>query len=577
MASAIRENYTNNWILDGLPATTEVENDAIGGSTSYTRQGFPIGFTSPSPHDYAYVHNHINFEIQYQLIRNAPEEYNVVGFSVQPFSVRHKLEKSDPDASTEDVQPAATIVDPIVSCQTNWRTKRHTSAGMIHEDKHQFASGDVLYTYDVIWVENKEKSYSSRWDDYLSTGDEQPTWTHLSSITKISLFLVALSLWHSFKKAEEAPLPVSNSNTDERGCEQIRREHSFLEYTCLASITGTGAQILLTGVVTLCVCTYSRRGSILNTIISSFVLSGFLGGFVAAKQYEMFAGSERTTLLPLLVSALFPGALFGVIFSYYSMAPTGSTLNLQKKCLWHLTLLLATNAVTVFLGSKIGRSRLIYHGPTVNPLLQFEMPERFLIHRCGKAAIIVISGVACNLVMCNWAMSSELEMVVGKMWAGQYYGCAGIRALFLLIIMLLTTVMCSLIAAISTSYLIRWKVMQHTHTLWWCSFLTGGLGIGFFLMVWSINFMEAELGPSVTPQVKALNYALAMVVSMTFFLGMGSAGVFCAQWMHGSQHSQQAIPDPDSAETATITAGEHTSTGWNSLLHVPDATYPPAV
>jgi transmembrane 9 superfamily protein 2/4 len=39
----------------------------------------------------------------------------------------------------------------------------------------QLASGRVLFTYDVIWIENTELKWASRWDIYL-TMDEYVFW-----------------------------------------------------------------------------------------------------------------------------------------------------------------------------------------------------------------------------------------------------------------------------------------------------------------------------------------------------------------------------------------------------------------
>eukprot|EP00978_Attheya_sp_CCMP212_P010229 scaffold24605_cov79-Attheya_sp.AAC.1 len=46
----------------------------------------------------------------------------------------------------------------------------------------QLAEGHVLFTYDVIWIENKDLHWSSRWDVYLNMDHAIPDMFHWLSL-----------------------------------------------------------------------------------------------------------------------------------------------------------------------------------------------------------------------------------------------------------------------------------------------------------------------------------------------------------------------------------------------------------
>lgn len=178
---AINQEYHNNWIVDNLSAASKAEDDAT--ITTRYWQGFPVGFIADDSH-LAYVHNHVNIEIMYHPIERLADEeqkYRVVRLTVEPFSIKHDFKSnggkddftSNDDEKIPQLQDWATIKKPIASCDSNipLGQRSHTTYEMITEvDREpQLASGQVLFTYDVHWVENLELKWASRWDIYLSS------------------------------------------------------------------------------------------------------------------------------------------------------------------------------------------------------------------------------------------------------------------------------------------------------------------------------------------------------------------------------------------------------------------------
>lgn len=167
---AIRKEYHNNWIVDNLPAASKSENDAHI-VTRYW-QGFPIGYVDENDKK-AYVNNHVNIEIMYHPVENEENKYRVVRFTVEPFSIAYDFDDTEnvDDITDKSFLPKrANIKNPIASCDPSNNKKKHTTYDMLKATGHgpQLASGKVLFTYDVIWIENLELKWASRWDIYLS-------------------------------------------------------------------------------------------------------------------------------------------------------------------------------------------------------------------------------------------------------------------------------------------------------------------------------------------------------------------------------------------------------------------------
>jgi len=87
----------------------------------------------------------------------------VVGFYVEPFTVKHKFANNQ-FWDGEDVRTAP----PLSTCDK--------SGPMVFEsigDKQEVKPGRVLFTYDVMWRASNVK-WASRWDIYLTMDNAVP-------------------------------------------------------------------------------------------------------------------------------------------------------------------------------------------------------------------------------------------------------------------------------------------------------------------------------------------------------------------------------------------------------------------
>jgi transmembrane 9 superfamily member 2/4 len=187
VTKAIRKNYHNNWIVDNLSAASKIEDEDI--VTTRYWQGFPIGFI-PINSTKAYINNHVNIEIMYHPVETELGKYRVVRFTVEPFSIKHKYEPIVSLDVLDDEAKIANIKNPIESCQPD--SEVHTTYEMT-KDKPQEASGQVLFTYDVIWIKNLTLKWASRWDIYLTMDDAIPAKVHWLSIANSLVIVFVLS------------------------------------------------------------------------------------------------------------------------------------------------------------------------------------------------------------------------------------------------------------------------------------------------------------------------------------------------------------------------------------------------
>ena len=217
----IDQLYSVNMIVDNLPGATEIPPSLSGEKDNiFYETGWPIGGhycpnenervkdKCPGKRKY-YLHNHLSMKIEYHQpeegyldsittddgtvvttekkgIENKKTEIakRVVKFEIEPFSVRHTLipNKNDPTKKR-----AALCTDP------SKQQLVHLWDGY-EQDISTDKETSVTYTYDVVWIENKELKWASRWDVYLSMGNRYKDDVHWFSIVNSLLIVLFLTM-----------------------------------------------------------------------------------------------------------------------------------------------------------------------------------------------------------------------------------------------------------------------------------------------------------------------------------------------------------------------------------------------
>ena len=93
-----------HWIIDNLPLAVQI-HDEKGNPLEAYEDGFPVGFIAQSGKaggsaavdDYQYyLYNHIKFKIQVHSNPAHFEGFRVVGFIVEPHTIKHEMEGDQP-------------------------------------------------------------------------------------------------------------------------------------------------------------------------------------------------------------------------------------------------------------------------------------------------------------------------------------------------------------------------------------------------------------------------------------------------------------------------------------------------
>ncbi|KAF5094995.1 hypothetical protein D0Z03_001931 [Geotrichum reessii] len=162
----IRMDYDMNWLVDGLPAASQVYSDNEPASQDGDKQsqefysaGFSLGFTDEEGNPF--LNNHYDITIEYHQTRQG--KYRVVGVIVDPYS-RDNQPDSDGNVKCD--------AETLVSLKTDDTTS-------------------VSFTYSVKWIPSNTV-WATRWDKYLHVYDPSIHWFSLINSIIIVVFLTGV-------------------------------------------------------------------------------------------------------------------------------------------------------------------------------------------------------------------------------------------------------------------------------------------------------------------------------------------------------------------------------------------------
>jgi transmembrane 9 superfamily protein 2/4 len=575
----IHKNYHNNWIVDGLPAGTKLEDDAHV-ATRYW-QGIPIGFSALDTGK-AYIFNHVNIEIMYHKVKG---KYRVVRFIVEPFSIKHDYDDSELDIDDESFLPKkAKIMNPIPSCNSDSPRKEHTNYQMetAPNREPQPASGRVLFTYDVIWIETKELKWASRWDIYLSMDHAIPAQVHWVSVINsaivciVLLVLIATALVCCFRKERNQ---YNSLATDEEGAEQgdrrgwtavrgdVFRPPTFLPMF-FAVICGTGAQLLCTTFLVVLLAAFDflgppHRGRLLMGALYTFASMGIVAGYVSARLCKTFkvGNWQRATTL---TAVGFPGLIFGtfifinMIERYYQ-----STKAVTFTLVLMILFLFCMATPLVFLGASFGDKC----GPIAFPFGPVDGDHPHPPPR-GRpwywSVVIFLLRVTCFDILPFGAIFVEFYLMMSSAWMGFYYIDFG----FLLLVLLIAAATCAFTAIVITYFRLR----REDYRWWWSSLTTSG-AIGAYIFLYSFFYFQ---------QLEATGFGACCiffgsmaVVSLGLAAMMGFVGVWSSLWFTKRMYSSLKRDQPNLEENWTELADHNPSSkdderDWSGLVELSD-------
>lgn len=542
VVQAIRSEYHNNWIVDNLSSASKVEDEKT--ITTKYWQGFPVGFVSD---DFAYVHNHVNIEIMYHPVDkeqkdSTAQNFRVVRFTVEPFSIMHDIEAINGAADTAEdgsdsskMREWAKFKNPIPSCDPAipLTERAHTDFDMI-TGQPQLASGQVLFTYDVIWVQNDELQWASRWDIYLSMDNAIPAKIHWLSIANslvivcvLSAMIVAILL----RNLRQDLARYNRLATDEEKADDLEEKGWKLVHAdvfrppsysplLLSIACGTGSQLLC---MTFCTIIFSalgflspaRRGALLMAELLSFVLMGSVNGYVTASLYKTFKG--KSWQYATVCTALgFPGLSFTLFFLLDIIAwAKGSSDAVPFTTMLVLLLLwFGISTPLVFLGAYFGYKQDAIEFPVKTSNIPRQIPDQ------PWFMSVLFTSLIGGLLPFG-AIYVELHFILASVWMDYYYYVFG----FLLLVFIILIITCAEITLLFNYF----QLCNEDYHWWWRSFATSGSTAIWVFLYSFVYFQYLEANSFAT---YVLYFGYMGLASFGLFLMMGFIGVASSLWFN---------------------------------------------
>lgn len=184
-SQAIEDDYRVHWIVDNLPASTLLTNK-LDPQRPYHVRGFPVGFKQEDASGKAqhFLFNHVKIVVSVHRstegtgVEGAAERVRVVGFRVEPYSIKHSYDASQPFSTKETQLTTCSATRPAANDPSNYQRVD--------------AAGEVVFTYDVEW-EDSATPWANRWDVFLQGNpDDKIHWFSITNSTMIVVFLTVM-------------------------------------------------------------------------------------------------------------------------------------------------------------------------------------------------------------------------------------------------------------------------------------------------------------------------------------------------------------------------------------------------
>lgn len=504
--------------------------------------GFPIGFVENNSgknikrkkatdknlaNVKTYVYNHVNIHLKYH--RPDPtrlNEYRVVGFGVEPISVRHQFSQGfEWDGETSDGyhKPLDTCMDDQVLSQNDVEKEQVVAKGET-----------ILYTYGVQWEESNI-AWSSRWDIYLSEDNAIPVQVHWYAISNSVMVILLLSilvigiLVRNLKRDIAGYNAVSTLSDEERDelaeesgwkvihADVFRPPSSQPMLYCV--FVGSGIQLALT--MGLCIILSavgfvnpSRRGSLMNSALAFYVIFGSLAGFVSSVLYKAFRG-RSWQLCTVVTAVFFPGICFilflffnVILFFFKSTASVPVIDVIIVAALW-----CCISIPLVFVGAYFGYKMETLNFPTVTSTIARSIPAAGFFS--GPSTQVLLAGLIPFA-----AAYVELFFIMTSLWKDLYYYVFGITFLVYLILLISS--------AEVTLLLVYYQLCHENHRWWWFSLFSSG-SLAFYLFGYSFIYFKG-LEASRLLITYLLYFGYMFLISFALFLITSSFGSLLSLW-----------------------------------------------
>lgn len=287
----IKDDYGNNWMIDGLPAA-EMKRDLQTGEVFYDIGGFALG-TPVDSSDQPCFNNH--YDIYIHKHQSSRGSYRIVGVLVYPRSVQHSPGSDKPDCFSETPVHLSEAVD-----------------------------SQLWFSYSVSWVDS-DVPWALRWDMYLHVFDPKIHWFWLINGLVVVVFLILMVgsvLARNVSKdiARYNAVDLSEDVQEDVGWKLVHGEvfRSPQRVMLLSAFTGSGVQLVCIAAVTLVFALFgflspANRGGLATMLLIGWTLFSAVSGYVSARVFGSMRGEDWKSNLTLTATG-FPVFVFSITF-----------------------------------------------------------------------------------------------------------------------------------------------------------------------------------------------------------------------------------------------------------------------
>jgi transmembrane 9 superfamily protein 2/4 len=527
---AIKDGYHCNWIMDNLPSAAAIDNEESRTQTTVYDIGFPIGTVKEKG---TTLNNHMKIIVSYHPIPGKVEQGRIVGFLVEPLTVKHEYTKPWKDAKGAS-QLTSCYKDPATGAD-----RPMPSLDSRRSDQYIDGGGEVIWTYDVKWTPSTIE-WASRWDIYLSMAgryDDEVHWFSIINALLIVLFLsgmVAMIMIRNLHRdiTRYNRVPTEEERAEEREESGWKLVHAdvfrppVFKPMLFCVFVGTGVQILAMSLITIVFSAIgflspANRGSLMIALLLVFVLMGICAGYSSSRNYKMFQGKQwqRTTMF---AAFLYPGMSFFVFFALnFIVWVDGSVAAVPFGSMFAIVALwFGVSVPLVFLGAYIGYKKETVEQPVATSKIPRQIPEQpwFM----STAFSVIIGGV-----LPFGAVFVELFFILSSIWLNQFYYVFG----FLLIVWIILLITCAEI----TIVLCYFQLCSEDYHWWWRSFLTSGSS-GFYVFMYSTYYFFTKVDALYMTST-FLYFGYMFLACFGFFLMTGTVGYHACYWFNHKIYS----------------------------------------
>merc|ERR1711968_367264 len=445
-----------------------------------------------------FLFNHVKIVVSvHRAVERSTEEderVRVVGFRVEPYSIKHVYDENIPFSTKETQLNTCSAQRPARNDPTNYQRID--------------GSTEVVFTYDVEW-EDSATPWAHRWDVFLQGNpDDKIHWFSITNSTMIVVFLtvmVAMILVRTLSQdiAHYNDAALLDEAKEESGWKLVHadvfRPPSFspmLFSVCIGSGVQLGCMVLLTLTFALFgFLSPANRGSLITALLMLYVFAGGAGGHAAARLYKSFRGTDWM-LNTLLTWALVPGFTFACFLVIdISLLSVGSSGAVPVSTLLTLVVLwFGVSVPLVFLGAYVGFKKDVAPNPVrTNQIPRLVPPQ-------------------------PWYMHPALTVTFGGILP---FGAVSVELFFVMIILVAT-------CAEITILMCYFQLCNEDYRWWWRAFLSSGSCAGY-IFCYSVWYYITEL--SIDGFVPTcLYFGYMSLITITFFLLTGSIGYQSCFW-----------------------------------------------